>query len=68
MESLGVIEKQTQPTPWVIDLATALKANGKMRSCIDPQHLNGAILREQYPMKTMEDVILKFLKQRYLRS
>ena len=35
MESLGVIEKQTEPTPWVGDMATALKANGKMRLCID---------------------------------
>ena len=30
-----------------------------MRLCIDPQHLNKAILREQYPMKTIEDVILE---------
>ena len=27
-------------TPWVSDMATALKSNGEMRLCIDPQHLN----------------------------
>ena len=59
MKKLGVIEKQIEPTPWVSDMATVLKSNGKMRLCIDPQHLNKAILGEHYPMKTIEDVILE---------
>lgn len=40
MEKLGIIEKQYDLTPWVSDMATALKSNGEMRLCIDPQHLN----------------------------
>ena len=59
MEELGVIEKQTDSNPWVNDMATAMKPNHKMRLCIDPQHLNKAILREHYRMKTIEDVILE---------
>ena len=59
MKKFGVIEKHIEPTPWVSDMATALKSNGKMRLCIDPQHLNKAILGEHYSMKTIEDVILQ---------
>ena len=51
MEELGVIAKQTDSNPWVNDMATAMKPNHKMRLCIDPQHLNKAILREHYPLR-----------------
>ena len=57
MESLGVIERVQQPTEWVNSLVTVVKPNGKIRLCIDPKDLNRAIKREQYPMKTIEEVI-----------
>ena len=57
MTDLGVIEKQEEPTPWVNSMVTVLKPNGKLRICIDPKDLNKAILREHYPLKTIEDVL-----------
>ncbi len=57
MERLGVIERVQQPTEWVNSLVTVVKPNGKIRLCIDPKDLNRAIKREQYPMKTIEEVI-----------
>ncbi|KAK3108757.1 hypothetical protein FSP39_014959 [Pinctada imbricata] len=57
MEKLGVIKKQTEPTPWVSSLVLATKPNGKLRVCIDPKDLNLAIKREHYPLKTVEEVV-----------
>ena len=57
MEANGVIVRQDQPTPWVNSMVTPIKANGKVRLCIDPRDLNRAILREHYPLKTVDEVI-----------
>ncbi|CAC5380359.1 unnamed protein product [Mytilus coruscus] len=38
-------------------MVTVIKPNGKIRICIDPRDLNKAILREYYPLKTVEEVI-----------
>ena len=32
------------------------KANGQLRICLDPKDLNQALLREHYPLPTVEDV------------
>lgn len=58
MEQLGVIVKQTEPTQWVNSMVVVVKPN-KIRICIDPKDLNKAIMREQYPMKTIDEVIAK---------
>ena len=56
MEQLGVIERQTEPTPWVNSM-TVVNKGSKIRICIDPRDLNNAIQREHFPLKTVEDVI-----------
>ncbi|CAB4027042.1 Hypothetical predicted protein [Paramuricea clavata] len=59
MENLGVIEKVVEPTEWVNSLVVVEKNNGKVRVCLDPRlarDLNKAVLREHYPMKTIEEV------------
>ncbi|VDI13249.1 Hypothetical predicted protein [Mytilus galloprovincialis] len=56
-EDISVIFKQQEPTQWVHSTVTVIKPNGKIRICIDPRDLNKAILREHYPLKTVEDVI-----------
>ena len=48
-----------EPTEWVNSLVAVLKPNGKIRLCIDPKDLNRAIKREQYPMKTIDEVITR---------
>ena len=59
MERLGVVERVQELTEWVNSLVTVLKPNGKIRLCIDPKDLNRAIKREQYPMKTIDEVITR---------
>ena len=56
MEAEGVIAPVEEPTPWVNSLVVVKKPNGSLRVCIDPRDLNKAILREHYPMKTVEEV------------
>ena len=43
LADLGVIQKVTGPTDWVSNLVIAEKPDGKLRVCIDPQHLNKAL-------------------------
>ena len=38
-----VIVLVTEPTDWVLSLAYSWKADGNLRTCLDPTHLNEAI-------------------------
>ena len=56
MESLGQITPVQEPTEWVSSMVAVLKGD-KVCVCIDPSDLNKVILREHYPMRTVEDVV-----------
>jgi hypothetical protein len=56
MESLEVIFPIQEPTDWVSSLVIAEKSNGDMRLCLDPKHLNKAIKRQHYPIRTAEEI------------
>eukprot|EP00112_Aurelia_sp_Birch-Aquarium-sp1_P004533 Seg1514.5 transcript_id=Seg1514.5/GoldUCD/mRNA.D3Y31 product="putative protein K02A2.6" pseudo=true protein_id=Seg1514.5/GoldUCD/D3Y31 len=47
----------TKPTDWVSNFVVAEKPNGKLRVCIDPQHLNQALKRSHYPLPIIEDIL-----------
>lgn len=47
----------TKPTDWVSNLVVAEKPNGKLRVCIDPQHLNKALKRSNYPLPIIEAIL-----------
>ena len=51
-----IIEPITEPTEWVSSLVIAEKNSGELRLCIDPRSLNKGIMREHFPMRTVEDV------------
>lgn len=55
MEEQGVIAKVKGPTEWSSYMVTVVKKD-KVRICLDPIALNKALLREHYPMPTLEDV------------
>jgi hypothetical protein len=55
MEKMGIIKKVTKPTKWVSSLMLKREPN-KLRICLDPRHLNEGIMREHYPMPTVEEV------------
>jgi len=56
LERVGIIKMETEPTQWVNSMVCVRKKNGKVRICIDPTDLNKAIMREHYPMNTIDEV------------
>ena len=50
-----IITPVTEPTAWVSSMLVVVK-HEKLRICIDPRDLNGAICREHYQMPTIEEV------------
>ena len=57
LEKSSVIVKEENPTDWVSSLVVTEKPNGKLRVCIDPQHLNKALKRSHYPLPVIEDIL-----------
>lgn len=55
MENLVVIKKLVEPTARVHSLVVSKKKNEKIRVCLDPS--NRVVMREHFPMQTMEGVI-----------
>lgn len=51
-----IIAPVTEPTPWVSSMVVAQKKDGRVRICLDPQHLNKVIMRSHYPLPTIEEV------------
>ena len=56
LQQQDIIAAVTTPTAWINSMVVVPKANGKLRICLDPKDLNRAILREHYPLPTIEDV------------
>ena len=55
----GIIAPVTELTPWISALLVVTKPNGSVRICIDPKPLNKALMRDHYPMQTIDDVLPK---------
>ena len=56
MEKANIIRRVEKPTDWVSSMVVVEKPNGKLRICLDPQHLKKAIKREHYQLPTTEDI------------
>ena len=65
LEKMGVITKVDVPTDWISSLVVTMKANGQARLCIDPKPLNKALKRNEYPMKTIDDVLPEIQGAKY---
>lgn len=57
LEKASVKVKEEKPTDWVSSLVVTEKPNGRLRVCIDPQHLNKALKRGHYPLPVIEDIL-----------
>ena len=57
LEKASVIITEEEPTDWVSSIVVTEKPNGKLRVCIDPQHLNKALKRSHYPLPVIEDIL-----------
>ena len=52
-----IIEQVEGPTPWVNPVVVVLKSNGDVRLCVDMRCANKAIIRERYPIPTIDEVL-----------
>ena len=50
MESMGVISKVSDPTPWCAGMVVVTKKSGAVRICVDLKPLNESVLREVHPI------------------
>ena len=57
LQSLGIIEKVIEPTPWVSSLVIVQKPNRQIRVCLDPRDFNKVLRRSHYPTPTVEDIL-----------
>ena len=57
MEKLGVISKVDQPTEWCSYMVVVPKGNDKVRICLDPLKLNENIIREAYPLPSVDQIL-----------
>ena len=57
LQSLGIIERVTEPTPWVSSLVVVQKPNGQIWVCLDPKDLNKVLRRSHYPTLTVDDIV-----------
>ena len=54
MESLGVISRVEQATPWCAGMVIVPKPDGRIRICVDLTKLNLAVCRERHILPSVE--------------
>lgn len=54
---MDIIEEVTGPSKWVSPIVPVLKDNGEVRICLDMRRANAAILRENHPLPTMDQLL-----------
>lgn len=62
---LDIIEPVNEPSKWVNPIVPVLKGADEVRLCVDMRIANKAILREHYPLPTMDQILPKFNKARF---
>lgn len=56
-EKIGIIEKVNECCEWVSNLVVVEKKDKTLRLCIDPRDLNKYLLRDFYPIPTLDEII-----------
>jgi hypothetical protein len=67
LQQFDIIEKVESPSIWVSPIVVIPKKNSEIRLCIDMRRANEAVVRERYPIPTVEE-ILQDLNQRKVYS
>lgn len=66
MVTLGVITPLTDPSDWVYTMVVTTKKNrDEIRFFINPKDLNTAIKRPRYPVRSVDEMSHRWLKQLY---
>lgn len=61
----NVIKKIEEPTNWVSSITYVTKRDGGLRICLDPKHLNKALLRPYHKIPTLEEINHRFAKAKF---
>ena len=56
LQEQGIIIPVTEPTEWISSMVVVPKKDGRLCVCLDPKDLNRAVMREHYPLPTIEDI------------
>ena len=56
MESLNVISKVDQPTPWCAGMVVVPKKVSKACICVDLKPLNESVLQETHPLPHVDEI------------
>ena len=59
MERLKVISRVTEPTPWCAGMVVVPKRSGGVRISVDLKPLNDGVLREIYPIPSVDDSLAR---------
>lgn len=54
---MDIIEAVNGPTPWVNPVVIVPKANSEIRLCLDMRQANRTIVRERYPIPTVDEIL-----------
>ena len=57
MESMGVISRVDEPTPWCAGMVVVPKKSGSIRICVDLKPLNESVLREVHPLPKVDETL-----------
>ena len=57
METLGIVERVSEPTPWCSPMVPVVKPSGKLRICVDLKRLNASVAREKHTLPILDDVL-----------
>ena len=68
MESMGLIEKITEPTEWCAPMVPVIKKNGKIRICADLKILNKNVKREKFILPTLDVILPRLAKSTVFSS
>ena len=61
MESMGVITKVKDPTPWCAGMVVVPKRSGAVRICVNLKPLNESVLRETHPIPKVDDTLAQLM-------
>ena len=54
---LDAIEKVDSPMPWVSRICVVPKPDGDIRLCVDVRRANAVVIRERYPIPTVDEAL-----------
>ena len=57
LEEMDIIEKVQGPSSWISPVVVVPKPSGEIRLCVDMRQANAAVIRERFPIPTIDEVL-----------